>query len=213
MGSDASAVAGVNTELTSQSPEQAARKFAQVQEAYFKQFVADIASRCNKKVELTMSGFDNRVISEQQWENLKGIAIQLLRNAVVHGIELPEIRRQRNKSEVGSLKLSLQEQADGNLLLVSEDDGNGIDFNAIRQKAIVLGLVKPEDAQAMEQRQMLNLMFSSGFSTAATETEDAGRGVGMDIIKETIHNMGGRISVATAAEGYTRFSLTFPKAK
>ncbi|MDK4684549.1 ATP-binding protein [Kingella negevensis] len=85
-------------------------------------------------------------------------------------------------------------------------------FDAIRRKAILLGLMDTAEAESMEQRQMLSLMFSSGFSTATSETEDAGRGVGMDIIKETVQNMGGRISVATGAESYTRFSLTFPKA-
>ncbi|MDK4696307.1 ATP-binding protein [Kingella negevensis] len=85
-------------------------------------------------------------------------------------------------------------------------------FDAIRRKAILLGLMDTAEAESMEQRQMLSLMFSSGFSTATSETEDAGRGVGMDIIKETVQNMSGRISVATDAESYTRFSLTFPKA-
>lgn len=207
---------GSNTGLaneTEQTPEQIARKFAQVQENYLKQFVTDIAARCDKKVDLTISGFDTSALTEQQWNKLKEIVIQLLRNAVVHGIELPEIRRQRNKSEIGSLKLSLREQPDGHLLLVSEDDGNGIDFNAIRSKAVALKLISQEDATTLDQRQMLNFMFSNGFSTATTETEDAGRGVGMDIIKETVQAMGGRISVATATEGYTRFSLIFPKSK
>ncbi|WII92324.1 ATP-binding protein [Kingella negevensis] len=89
----------------------------------------------------------------------------------------------------------------------------GSNFDAIRRKAVLLGLMdNTAEAESMEQRQMLSLMFSSGFSTATSETEDAGRGVGMDIIKETVQNMGGRISVATGAESYTRFSLTFPKA-
>ena len=194
------------------TPEQESRHQAAVQTDYLKQFVADIAKRTHKQAQLIVSGFESNPLSDAQWAKLKDIAIQLLRNAVVHGIETPEIRRQRNKPEMGTLKLTLSQQADGKLLLVAEDDGNGINFEAIRNKAVALGIANAEQAAQFDQRQLINLMFSNGFSTASEETEDAGRGVGMDIIKATIQNMGGRIGVSTAAEGYTRFSLSFPKA-
>lgn len=201
-----------NVQMTSMqpenSPEQESRHRAAAQTDYFKQFVADIAKRTHKQAQLVVSGFESNPLSDAQWAKLKDITIQLLRNSVVHGIETPEIRRQRNKPEMGTLKLTLSQQADGKLLLVAEDDGNGINFEAIRNKAVALGIATAE----FDQRQLLNLMFSNGFSTASEETEDAGRGVGMDIIKATIQNMGGRIGVSTAAEGYTRFSLSFPKA-
>jgi hypothetical protein len=194
------------------TPEQESRHQAAVQTDYLKQFVADIAKRTHKQAQLIVSGFESNPLSDAQWAKLKDIAIQLLRNAVVHGIETPEIRRQRNKPEMGTLKLTLSQQPDGKLLLVAEDDGNGINFEAIRNKAVALGIASAEQAAEFDQRQLLNLMFSNGFSTASEETEDAGRGVGMDIIKDTIQKMGGRIGVSTAAEGYTRFSLYFPKA-
>lgn len=194
------------------TPEQESRHQAAVQTDYLKQFVADIAKRTHKQAQLIVSGFESNPLSDAQWAKLKDIAIQLLRNAVVHGIETPEIRRQRNKPEMGTLKLTLSQQPDGKLLLVAEDDGNGINFEAIRNKAVALGIATAEQAAQFDQRQLINLMFSNGFSTASEETEDAGRGVGMDIIKDTIQKMGGRIGVSTAAEGYTRFSLYFPKA-
>lgn len=204
-----------NVQMTSMqpenSPEQESRHQAAAQTDYFKQFVADIAKRTHKQAQLVVSGFESNPLSDAQWAKLKDITIQLLRNSVVHGIETPEIRRQRNKPEMGTLKLTLSQQADGKLLLVAEDDGNGINFEAIRNKAVALGITTAEQAAEFDQRQLLNLMFSNGFSTASEETEDAGRGVGMDIIKATIQNMGGRIGVSTAAEGYTRFSLSFPK--
>ena len=204
-----------NVQMTSMqpenSPEQESRHQAAAQTDYFKQFVADIAKRTHKQAQLVVSGFESNPLSDAQWAKLKDITIQLLRNSVVHGIETPEIRRQRNKPEMGTLKLTLSQQADGKLLLVAEDDGNGINFEAIRNKAVALGIATAEQAAEFDQRQLLNLMFSNGFSTASEETEDAGRGVGMDIIKATIQNMGGRIGVSTAAEGYTRFSLFFPK--
>lgn len=204
-------LSGSNDTDAELSPEQIARKFAQTQEDYFKQFVADIAARHEKKAQLVMRGFDQNLISPEQWAQLKDVAIQLLRNSVVHGIELPETRLQRGKSQTGTIQLTLSQQSDGNLMLVAEDDGNGIDFNAIRRKAVVQGLVSVSQADAMQQQQLLNLMFSSGFSTVTQESEDAGRGVGMDIIKDIIKNMGGRINIATDAESYTRFSMTFPK--
>lgn len=204
-------LSGSNDTDAELSPEQIARKFAQTQEDYFKQFVADIAARHEKKAQLVMRGFDQNLISPEQWAQLKDVAIQLLRNSVVHGIELPETRLQRGKSQTGTIQLTLSQQSDGNLMLVAEDDGNGIDFNAIRRKAVVQGLVSVSQADAMQQQQLLSLMFSSGFSTATQESEDAGRGVGMDIIKDIIKNMGGRINIATDAESYTRFSMTFPK--
>ena len=194
------------------TPEQESRHQAAVQTDYLKQFVADIAKRTHKQAQLIVSGFESNPLSDAQWAKLKDIAIQLLRNAVVHGIETPEVRRQRNKPEMGTLRLTLSQQDDGKLLLVAEDDGNGINFDAIRHKAVALGITSAEQAAEFDQRQLLNLMFSNGFSTASEETEDAGRGVGMDIIKDTIQKMGGRIGVSTVSEGYTRFSLYFPKA-
>ena len=106
------------------TPEQESRHQAAVQTDYLKQFVADIAKRTHKQAQLIVSGFESNPLSDAQWAKLKDIAIQLLRNAVVHGIETPEIRRQRNKPEMGTLKLTLSQQPDGKLLLVAEDGGN-----------------------------------------------------------------------------------------
>lgn len=179
------------------------------QSAYFKKFIADIAERTHKQVNLQVEGFDDIPLSESVQTKLRGIAIQLLRNAVVHGIESPEERRARGKPEAGTLHLRLR-QENGGLVLEVEDDGNGINFDAIRAKAIANGH-RPEDVQAMNQQQLYNLMFSSGFSTAQEQTEDAGRGVGMDIIKASVKEMGGRINIATEAARFTRFRFNFPQ--
>ena len=139
-----------NVQMTSMqpenSPEQESRHQAAAQTDYFKQFVADIAKRTHKQAQLVVSGFESNPLSDAQWAKLKDITIQLLRNSVVHGIETPEIRRQRNKPEMGTLKLTLSQQADGKLLLVAEDDGNGINFEAIRNKAVALGITTAEQA-------------------------------------------------------------------
>ena len=179
------------------------------QSAYFRKFIEDIAERTHKQVNLQVEGFDDIPLSESVQTKLRGIAIQLLRNAVVHGIESPEERRARGKPEAGTLRLRLR-QENGGLVLEVEDDGNGINFDAIRAKAIANGH-RPEDVQAMNQQQLYNLMFSSGFSTAQEQTEDAGRGVGMDIIKASVKEMGGRINIATEAARFTRFRFNFPQ--
>ncbi|EIC13158.1 ATP-binding protein [Kingella kingae] len=211
MGQEAGSHA--NQAAAPSSTEPAWRTFATAQVDFLKQFVGDIATRNNKQAQLVVSGFDQYEIKESQWDKLKNVMIQLLRNSVVHGIEAPEVRQARGKPAMGTLKLTLTQQADGNLVLAAEDDGNGIDFEAIRQKAVNLGLLAADAAPNAEQKQLLNMMFSNGFSTAANESEDAGRGVGMDIIKDEIQSIGGRIGVTTAAHQYTRFSIKFPQGK
>ncbi len=195
------------------TPEQAVRKMAQSQESYFKNFVHDMAKRVGKQAQLWLDGFDNVPVSQEQLAQLKDIAIQLLRNSVIHGIEEPAVRAERHKPAMGQLKLSLTQQEDGQIVLTAEDDGNGINFDAIRNKAIALGWVSEEEALKLDERKLLNFMFSNGFSTAQEETEDAGRGVGMDIIKDTIQKMGGKINVSTAPRAYTRFTMVFPASK
>lgn len=182
----------------------------ETQAEYFRKFVQDIAQRTGKQVHLVCEGFDDIQLSEVLQSKLRSIAVQLLRNAMIHGIESPQERRARNKEEAGIIRLSLSQDSNDNIMLAIEDDGNGINFDAIRQKALRHGY--SEDAvQNMNQQQLYNLMFSSGFSTADEQTEDAGRGVGMDIIKATVKEMGGRINIATQAESYTRFKFIFPK--
>lgn len=180
------------------------------QSAYYNKFVQDIAERTEKQVRLVCEGVDNIQIPEVMETKLRGIAIQLLRNSMVHGIEDPVVRRNRGKDEVGTLRLKLAQDETGQVVMEVEDDGNGINFDAIRNKAISLGY-NPDEVKAMNQQQLYNLMFSSGFSTASEQTEDAGRGVGMDIIKASVKEMGGKINISTQAEKNTRFKFVFPK--
>ena len=192
------------------TPEQESRHQAAVQTDYLKQFVADIAKRTHKQAQLIVSGFESNPLSDAQWAKLKDIAIQLLRNAVVHGIETPEVRSQRGKLPIGHVHMSLQDQGD-KFLLTFEDDGNGVDYAAIAQKAVATGKYTAEEAAKLDKRALISLLFSPGFSTAENSTEDAGRGVGLDIIKDRIVSLGGTVNVASRLHGYTRFSFTLPK--
>lgn len=172
-------------------------------------FVADIAKRNKKEAAFTYSGLEStgnkkmdRVITE--------IAIQLLRNAVVHGIEKPEVRNQRGKLTVGHVHMGLKYHGD-RFVLTFEDDGNGIDYQAIAQKAVKLGRYTEEEAAKLDKQTLVSLLFTPGFSTADDSTEDAGRGVGLDIIKDRIVSLNGTVNVASRPQGYTRFTFTLPK--
>ncbi|UOP05439.2 ATP-binding protein [Conchiformibius kuhniae] len=190
-------------------------QFAHAQSLHLQRFVADIAERSGKKVSLLVQGFDRENgVTGKQWQAVQDIAMQILRNAVIHGIETPDVRQARKKSEIGRLKLSISEDKDKkHLVLVAEDDGNGIDFDAIRAKAVANGQYTEEQAANLSKNQLLVLMLGDGFSTVEEAGEDAGKGVGMGIIKETVHQMGGKMNIATAKHQYTRFSIKFPKAK
>lgn len=190
-------------------------QFVHAQALHLQNFVQDIAKRSGKKVSLNIQGFDKESsITSKQWQSIQDISMQILRNAVIHGIEEPELRQEHNKPETGRLKLSISEDKDKkNFVLVAEDDGRGIDFEAIRDKAVANGQYTTEKAASLNKNQLLLLMLGDGFSTVEESGEDAGKGIGMGIIKETVHQMGGKMNIATAHNKYTRFSIKFPKAK
>lgn len=179
------------------------------QQAYYARFVSELAERNHKKVTLTCSGLETE-LSEQAQTLVKEAVIQLLRNAVVHGIESPEERQAKNKPPVGNIRLVLSE-SEQQYSLMLQDDGTGIQAERIRAKAIREGICTAEQAAQLNTKQLYGLLFRPGFSTAEAITGDAGRGVGLDIIKERIAKMGGKISIASTPDEFTRFAFTFPK--
>lgn len=176
---------------------------------YYARLVADVAERNNKVVDFNYVGIEN-VPNEDLRTTIHEVAVQVLRNAVVHGIEAPEERHARRKLEAGHVRMELQETGTSYVLQL-EDDGNGIDYEAIRAKAVSLGRYTQEQAADLGTKELLALMFSSGFSTVEQSTGDAGRGVGLDVIKDRVNTLGGKINIATSAGAYTRFTFTFPK--
>lgn len=176
---------------------------------YYGQLVSDVAARNNKLVDFTYTGVAN-VPNENLRTTIHEVAVQLLRNSVVHGIETPAERQAKRKLEAGHVRMSLQEN-EGAYVLTLEDDGNGLDYDAIRKKAVRMGKYTAERAEALSTKELLVLMFSSGFSTVDKPTGDAGRGVGLDVIKDRVNAIGGKINVSTSAGAYTRFVFTFPK--
>lgn len=178
-------------------------------EDYYKRFVSEVAERNNKIVDFNYVGV-NEINDETIRTTVNEVAVQLLRNAVVHGIEQPEERHKNRKLEAGHIRMEVLETPE-QFILNLEDDGRGIDYEAIRTKAVRLGKYTEAQAAELGTKELLALMFSSGFSTLEQSTSDAGRGVGLDVIKDRVNAIGGKINISTSAGAYTRFTFTFPK--
>jgi two-component system, chemotaxis family, sensor kinase CheA len=141
---------------------------------------------------------------------VKDIAVQIVRNALVHGIEEPAVRAELGKAPVGRVSVDFKIEPDGGYRLVVEDDGAGLSARKIRETAVERGLLTAEDARQLDQRQLLALLFRPGFSTLAEADEDGGRGVGMNVVADLVKSMKGRIAVASSEGRYTRFTIALP---
>lgn len=177
-------------------------------ERYFTDYANQIANRQNKQVSMNITGFDHIVLSEKATKFCQDVGIQLLKNAIVHGIEQPDTRLSVGKGDVG--KITMMMTTIGNRLrLTVLDDGAGINLNKIRQKAIDMGLLTSEQATHASDDELYALMFSSGFSTASQVDEDAGRGVGMDIVHDWVEDMNGNINVESKLGLHTKIIIDF----
>jgi chemosensory pili system protein ChpA (sensor histidine kinase/response regulator) len=164
------------------------------------------AKELDKRVRLDITGGDTG-IDRSLLEQMAGPFEHLVRNAIVHGLEAPLVRAAAGKDETGELRLAVRRE--GNEVLVTfEDDGRGIDLERVRLRAVEAGLLAAE--RRPEARELLELIFSPGLSTAAQVTELAGRGVGLDIVREQARSLGGRVTVSSEAGQGSRFTLALP---
>ncbi|HEY2170142.1 MAG TPA: response regulator [Candidatus Angelobacter sp.] len=170
--------------------------------------VRDAAKAVNKKVELTLAGaeteLDNNIIQQ-----ISDPLIHLVRNAVAHGLERDEERYEQGKSDSGNVAVRAYHR--GNHIYIEvEDDGRGIDYEKVRKTAVEHGLLSAESAAELGERDLLDLLFQPGFSTAPRKTELAGRGVGLDVVKSNLALLNGEIEVETQKGLGTRFTLKVP---
>jgi chemosensory pili system protein ChpA (sensor histidine kinase/response regulator) len=170
--------------------------------------VRDASKAANKKVELTLAGaeteLDNNIIQQ-----ISDPLIHLVRNAVAHGLERDEERYERGKSDSGNVAVRAYHR--GNHIYIEvEDDGRGIDYERVRKTAVEHGLVSAESAAELAERDLLDLLFQPGFSTAPRKTELAGRGVGLDVVKANLAQLNGEIEIETEKGHGTRFTLKVP---
>jgi two-component system chemotaxis sensor kinase CheA len=174
----------------------------------FPRLVRDVARQCGREVELAVSG--------QETDLDKGILdaiseplTHLVRNAISHGIESPQDRRQAGKPPQGVVRLNAYHQ--GNQVIVEvSDDGRGINVQKIRQKAIELGLTTIAESERLSETEILDFIFRPGFSTAEQVTEVSGRGVGMDVVQSVLHRLKASITVDTRLGQGTTFRLKLP---
>jgi len=179
--------------------------------SFYNEFAKEIAARQGKQVQLKSTTLAQTHIPEHLAKPIKEISIQLLRNAVVHGIEAPSVRHSAGKPEVGTIDLEVQDNG-SDFILVVQDDGQGIDYDSIRNKLSKEGRFSEEEASQLSQGDLLKQLFSSGFSTKENADEDGGRGVGLDIIKAQVKDYNGKLNVNSELGQMTRFVITLPKA-
>jgi two-component system, chemotaxis family, sensor kinase CheA len=177
--------------------------------ATLKQLAAHVARDNHKEAKLKCTGFD--AVPDEYRRAVKDIGIQAVRNAIVHGIESPAARAAAGKAPQGIVRLSFQDLGESGYKLIAEDDGQGLSIERIKQAALKKGFITAERAQTLDTRQVLALLFQSGFSTLETATKDAGRGVGMNVIADLTNQMGGRVSVATSDGKFTRLTMSLPR--
>jgi two-component system, chemotaxis family, sensor kinase CheA len=168
---------------------------------------ARVASSQDKQVALRCKGLD--VVPETYRRAVKDITIQLVRNAVVHGIEAPNERAEAHKSQIGTLAVEFAQRADGYELIV-QDDGRGLQLDRIKEVAVERGLITPAQAAMLDPRQTMALIFRPGFSTADRVTTDAGRGAGMDLVRILVAELGGRVGLASAGGKFSKFKIWLP---
>jgi chemosensory pili system protein ChpA (sensor histidine kinase/response regulator) len=170
--------------------------------------VRDAAKSAKKQVELDLSGseteLDNNIIQQ-----ISDPLVHLVRNSVAHGVERGEDRLRAGKPEQG--KILLRAYHRGNHIYIEvEDDGRGIDYERVKQSAIESGLVSPETAGRLTERDLREMLFHPGFSTASVKTELAGRGVGLDVVRSNLNALNGEIEVQSVANQGTKFTLKVP---
>jgi HPt (histidine-containing phosphotransfer) domain-containing protein/PAS domain-containing protein len=163
-----------------------------------------------KRFRLTLSGLAD--VPAAYTATIKDCLIQMLRNAAVHGIESPEVRRAQAKQDTGSVHVDFRKVTDGYVLLF-EDDGAGIAPDALKAAAVKRQLITEDDAALMDTRAVMALIFRPGFSTQEEISMDAGRGVGMDVVARSVYALGGKIGVSTHPGKFTRFKIVLPAAE
>lgn len=169
-----------------------------------------VAKRTDKKVELVTSGLTEVALSDPLKSLISDISVQCIRNAIFHGIETPQDRLESYKTELGRIDLRLAQASDGNIELTIRDDGQGFDFEAIRARAIETGKWSEQELESWDSKRLASLIFEPGFSTADVETLDAGRGVGMDVIRERISQFRGKIRISSRRGACTSFQISIP---
>ena len=177
-------------------------------EALLRSLTAEVAAATARTVQLQTVGLDELPVEHAT--RVKNICVQMIRNAVVHGIESPGDRAAAGKSPTGTVRISFLTSPANGLELLIEDDGRGLDYEQILDRALRIGMVDPQHAAQLDRASVLRLIFQPGFSTVETADEHAGRGVGLDLVSTTVRECGGKVGISTSTGRYTRFKVILP---
>ncbi len=174
----------------------------------FPRVVRDLSGKLKKKIDLTIVGKDVE-LDKTIIESINDPLTHLVRNSVDHGIEMPDERKKKGKSEVGLVILKAYHEA-GQVVIEISDDGKGLDGEALAASAIGKGLLTSEQVQLMSDKEKVNLIFLPGFSTAKKVTDVSGRGVGMDVVKTNLDKLGGHVDIISEVGNGTTISIKLP---
>lgn len=172
----------------------------------YPRMVRDLASKLHKKIELKVSG-DQTELDKTVLEKLGDPLVHLVRNSIDHGIEMPEQRLAAGKPETGTVHLNAFHRG-GSIVVEISDDGRGLDRERILKKARDRGLIGPNESPPDEQ--VFDLIFAPGFSTAEQATDVSGRGVGMDVVRRNIRELGGHVELRSKQGAGTTITITLP---
>ena len=168
----------------------------------------DLARQLGKEVELVLSGEETE-LDKTMIEDLNDPLVHLVRNSVDHGAELPNERIAAGKKPQATIQLTAEQVGD-HILIEITDDGRGMNADMLRRKAIEKGLLDPETANSLDEKQCLQLIFLPGFSTKDQISSVSGRGVGMDVVRTNIQKLNGRIDINSVPGDGTRISISLP---
>ncbi len=174
----------------------------------FPRMVRDLAKDLDKKIKLIMSGQETEV-DRTVVDEIADPLIHLIRNSIDHGIESPSEREKRGKSAHGTVNLMAYPEGN-NVVIEVVDDGNGIDAKKIAAKAVAKELLTEKEVESMTEKEMLNLLFLPGFSTAEVVTDLSGRGVGLDVVKSKIATLGGSVDILSEVGVGSKFVIRLP---
>lgn len=172
----------------------------------FPRMVHDLCQKLDKKIELKTTG-ENTELDKTVMEKIGDPLVHLVRNSIDHGIEMPEVRRAANKNETGVIELNAFHKG-GNIIIEIKDDGAGFNKDRIKAKAIERGLINSDEQLSDEK--IYDLLFQPGFSTAEQLSDISGRGVGMDVVRRNIRELGGNIDVISEEGKGTVFTIRLP---
>lgn len=174
----------------------------------FPRMVRDLSKELDKKIDLIIEGTDTE-LDRSLIDELGDPLMHIIRNSIDHGIEKPAERERKGKPATGNILLQAYQKG-SEIIIEVEDDGAGINTEKVIEKAIEKGIITPDEASQMEERDKLNLIFHPGFSTSEEVTDISGRGVGMDVVRNVVETLDGQVFVESELGVGTRFTISLP---